>query len=201
MACWDWYASFCALAGVSPTDAPAAAAGLPPIDSVDQLPHILGLNATPPRTVVELGVPITPGVSAGGFKYDLGRGNVYVGGVVTKRWKLLIGAQYEAVWTSAQYPNGSTWEDLPLDCGGLPFPGPPPAAPPLRGCLFDMESDPTEHANVADDNPDVVAALNATIAEAQRGVIAYLHGTVDPAACAAAYNASRRGVLGPWLAD
>lgn len=197
------YASFCALAGVPPEDAPAAAAGLPPIDSVDQLPYIFGRNATPPRTVVELGVPITPGEAwaPGGFKYNLASGNVYIGGAVTKKWKLLVGAQYESVWTGPQYPNGSTWDDVLVDCGGgPPFPGPPPAAPPLRGCLFDMENDPSERDNVADAHPDVVAALNATIVGAQKSAIAYLHGTIDQAACAAAYNASRGGVLGPWLA-
>jgi hypothetical protein len=89
-----------------------------------------------------------------------------------------------------------------VDCGGgPPFPGRRPAAPPQRGCLFDLENDPLETSNVADANPEVVAALNATIVGAQRGVIAYLHGALDPAACDAAYNASRGGVIGPWLAD
>ena len=202
IACWDWYASFCELAGVDPDDGAAAAAGLPPIDSVSQLPYIFGRNATPARTVVELGVPITPGQATQPFSYNIANGNVYVGGAVTKKWKLLVGAQFESVWTGPFYPNASRWDDVLVDCGGgLPFPGRPPASPTLRGCLYDMDNDPTEHENVADANPDVVAALNATIVEAQRGVISYLHGTLDPAACAAAYNASRRGVIGPWLAD
>ena len=203
VACWDWYSSLCGLAGVDPADRAAAAAGLPPIDSVDQLPHLFGTNATPPRAVVELGVPITPGVAAADFKYNIASGGVYVGGVVTKRWKLLLGAQYQSVWTGPAYPNSSTWQDVLVDCGGgLPFPGHRPAAPPPpRGCLFDLDSDPLEAVNVADDNPEVVAALNATIVAAQRGVIAYLHGALDPAACDAAYNASRGGVIGPWLAD
>lgn len=33
MAGWDWYATYCFLAGVDPTDHKAQAAGLPPIDS------------------------------------------------------------------------------------------------------------------------------------------------------------------------
>lgn len=202
IACWDWYSTFCGLAGVDPADGAAAAAGLPPVDSVNQLPHLFGLNATPPRAFVELGVPITPGVSWGGFKYNLDNGGVFVGGVVTKQWKLLVGAMYESIWTGPEYPNASTWQDLLVDCGGgAPFPGPPPPSRPLNGCLYDMVNDPTEHVNVADANPTVVAELNATIVAAQNNVIAYLHGTIDPAACAAAYNATRNGVIGPWLAD
>ena len=202
VACWDWYSSLCGLAGVAPADGAAAAAGLPPIDSVDQLPYIFGANATPPRAVVELGVTITPGEEVPPFKYNLANGSVYVGGIVTRKWKLLVGAQFQSVWTGAAYPNGSTWEDVLVDCGGgLPFPGRRPAAPPQRGCLYDLENDPLEALNVADANPAVVEALNATIVEAQKGVIAYLHGSLDPAACDAAYNASRRGVIGPWLAD
>jgi len=34
---WDWYSTFCALAGVDPTDEKAKAAGLPPIDSISSL--------------------------------------------------------------------------------------------------------------------------------------------------------------------
>jgi arylsulfatase A-like enzyme len=46
----DWYATFAALAGVDPTDAKAAAAGLPAIDSINQWPFLSGANATAPRT-------------------------------------------------------------------------------------------------------------------------------------------------------
>lgn len=46
----DWYATFAALAGVDPTDEKAAAAGLPPIDSVNQWPYLSGATTTAPRT-------------------------------------------------------------------------------------------------------------------------------------------------------
>lgn len=42
----DWYATLCGLAGVDPTDSGAVAAGVPPIDSVDQWKTILTPNAT-----------------------------------------------------------------------------------------------------------------------------------------------------------
>lgn len=49
------YATFCALAGVDPTDTRAAAAGLPPIDSLNLWPLISGANPTSPRSEVVLG--------------------------------------------------------------------------------------------------------------------------------------------------
>ena len=45
VALWDWYATFCALAGVDATDARAMAAGLPPVDSIDQSAFLLGTSA------------------------------------------------------------------------------------------------------------------------------------------------------------
>ena len=45
----DWYSTFCALAGVDPTDKSAAEAKLPPIDSLNMWPLISGQNSTSPR--------------------------------------------------------------------------------------------------------------------------------------------------------
>jgi arylsulfatase A-like enzyme len=42
VAAWDWYATFSELAGVDPTDARAAAASLPPIDSVSLASVLMG---------------------------------------------------------------------------------------------------------------------------------------------------------------
>jgi len=39
---WDWYATYCALAGVDPTDEKAAKANLPPIDSLNMWPYLSG---------------------------------------------------------------------------------------------------------------------------------------------------------------
>ena len=46
---WDWYATY---AGISKSvsDARAAAAGLPPVESVNQWPYLIGENSTEPRT-------------------------------------------------------------------------------------------------------------------------------------------------------
>ena len=63
----DWYATFCALAGVDKTDTRAAAAGLPPVDSVDLWPMLSGANTTSPHAEIVLGMPtIASGNSYGG---------------------------------------------------------------------------------------------------------------------------------------
>ena len=52
---WDFYATYAFLAGVDPTDHAAAAAGLPPHDSLNLWPWLSGENATSPRTEVVIG--------------------------------------------------------------------------------------------------------------------------------------------------
>ena len=46
----DWYATFCYLTGVDPTDEEAAKAKLPPMDSMNMWPLISGQNSTSPCT-------------------------------------------------------------------------------------------------------------------------------------------------------
>ena len=52
--------TYAAIAGVDPTDYVAAAAGLPPIDSVNQWPLLSGTNATAPRRSIVLGDTSAP---------------------------------------------------------------------------------------------------------------------------------------------
>lgn len=49
------YSTYAAVAGVDPTDDVARDAGLPPIDSINMLPLLLGTNTTRPRNVILLG--------------------------------------------------------------------------------------------------------------------------------------------------
>jgi len=51
----DWYATYCALAGVDPTDEKAAKANLPPIDSLNMWPYLSGQVDASPRKEVALG--------------------------------------------------------------------------------------------------------------------------------------------------
>lgn len=57
---WDWYATFCAFAGVDPTDHRAALANLPPIDSHSHAGLILGTSVTSPRTEIPIGSDPVP---------------------------------------------------------------------------------------------------------------------------------------------
>ncbi|XP_019856107.1 PREDICTED: arylsulfatase B-like isoform X2 [Amphimedon queenslandica] len=79
----DWYGTFCAIAGVDPTDEKAAKAKLPPVDSYNMWPLISGETDTSPRT----DVPVS---------------NVTL---ISGDYKILIGNVNEAGWTGPQYPN------------------------------------------------------------------------------------------------
>ncbi len=79
----DWYSTFCALAGVDPTDERAAKAKLPPIDSLNMWPLISGETSTSPRT----DIPIS--------------NNTLISG----DYKILVGDVDQTGWTSPVYPN------------------------------------------------------------------------------------------------
>ena len=79
----DWYATFCHLAGVDPTDEKAAEAKLPPIDSLNMWPMISGQNSTSPRV-------------------DIPASNTTL---ISGDYKILQGNVAQAGWTGPQYPN------------------------------------------------------------------------------------------------
>ena len=79
----DWYGTFCAIAGVDPTDDRAAKAKLPPVDSFNMWPLISGENATSPRTDVPA-------------SHDT---------LISGDYKILVGTVGQAGWTGPQYPN------------------------------------------------------------------------------------------------
>ena len=82
----DWYATFCSLAGVDPTDEKAAKAKLPPIDSMDMWPLISGENSTSPRT----------DIPASNFT------------LISGNYKIITGNLNFSVWTGLHSPNSTT---------------------------------------------------------------------------------------------
>lgn len=184
------YATFAGLAGVDPTDHRAAAAGLPPIDSLDMWPLLSGRNRTSPRTELVLGAVLGATDS----------GETFVQGVTrADGWKLLITNEgsgcIDPAWFNApNYPNASSTKEPPLCCGD-------PKVKTGLGCLFQVLEDPNETVNHAVAQPTIVAALRARIAELQATTYSPKrtgseHGNAE--ICAAALG-KYKGYLGPFL--
>ena len=96
----DWYGTFCGLAGVDIIDYRAAAANLPPVDSLDMWPLISGVTATSPRNEIHASI------------------NTLISG----DYKILMGEMDQAGWTGPQYPNNTNpfgGIDATLDCGSI----------------------------------------------------------------------------------
>ena len=81
----DWYSTFCALAGVDPTDERAAKAELPPIDSLNMWPLISGQNSTSPR----IDIPISDAT------------------LISGDYKILVGGVHMNAWTGPIFPNNT----------------------------------------------------------------------------------------------
>jgi len=90
----DWYGTYCALGDVDPYDPIAAAAGLPPVDSVNLWPLVSFANKTSPRWEI----PVSPTT------------------LIQGRYKLIHGQMIEATWSGVNYPNSSSVEH-PVDPG------------------------------------------------------------------------------------
>jgi len=180
---WDWYATFVhGIAGLDASDKEAAAAGLPPIDSVDQWPYLSGSTEIPPRTEIPMGTTANP------TDIWASQNDIVVHALVKqdpknpkRLWKLLVGQEPQAVWTGPRFPNATT-KELPAtetvfgDCGML------------VGCLFDLSADPAEHVNVASEYPDVVRELRLSLEAHNATVFAPLRPDALQKACAVALS-------------
>jgi len=144
----DWYATFSELAGLgaaAPSDGPA------PSTSTSLWGYVSGAAAASPRTeLVHDHRMFANGTSAAqqcnGQRWFEMPGKRALGALRSGRWKLFVGPEGFAAWYGTFSPNASVAPDLaPVDCWDV--------------CLFDVEADPAEHADVAAAHPDVVAAL------------------------------------------
>lgn len=177
---WDIYPTFAALAQTDATDHEAAAAGLPPVDGVNQWPVWSGENASA-RTEVAIG---TAPVALSG-------GNVtVVQGLIQGDYKLLVGPLGQSGWVGPRYPNMSTdWlaGHAVHDCttaGGKP------------ACLFHLPSDPGEHRDIAEQHPALVASMLARLWQVNATAYTPDRGADDGAACKAAMSRGR--YFGPF---
>jgi len=137
----DWYATFASLAGVDPTDKPAAKAGLPAIDSIDMSHMITGVNSTSPRTELPLSYAYSDDGTPPEYK-----------ALIDGRYKLLFeqkpisNAEIPGVTT----PNGTAIKTH-VDCSA--------------GCLFDLEADYVEHYDIASNKAEIVASMSKRLDE------------------------------------
>lgn len=184
---WDWYATFAGLAGVDSTDHRAAAAGLPPVDSVDVWPLISGQTATSPRSQVEIGSNI-------GGDSSRRSGATAVGGLIVPPHKIVLGygpnsSLSQSYWPGPVSPNGTAPPtDQLQSCGRTP----------QTGCLFDVYADPGEHHNLAASMPGLYKSLLAKVEEVEKTVYSPSRGASDPRACDMALN-NYSGFWGPFV--
>eukprot|EP00602_Paraphysomonas_sp_CaronLab_P009079 CAMPEP_0185026322 /NCGR_PEP_ID=MMETSP1103-20130426/10261_1 /TAXON_ID=36769 /ORGANISM="Paraphysomonas bandaiensis, Strain Caron Lab Isolate" /LENGTH=435 /DNA_ID=CAMNT_0027559857 /DNA_START=483 /DNA_END=1790 /DNA_ORIENTATION=+ len=187
----DWYATYAHLAGLQEEDwedTRAAAAGLPPIDSHNCWPVLMGV---PGECREELPIGDTSSVKPNGD------GDTLVGGLIRNGYKILVGAankQYlvgQDVLTAPLWPNTSfpplTPELHPRVCGRTVE----------NGCLFNIMDDPQETHSLATEKPALFFDMLRRIDELQETVYSPIRGDKDPEACE---QAIENGYYwGPWI--
>ena len=175
----DWYATFCALAGVDPVDEQASVAGLPPVDGVNVWPLVSGQNATSPREDIFIGPMVIDRIVLSGY------------GLIRGEYKILLGFHIYASWTGPKYPNvtaptGS--DDWPgEDCG-------------KTGCLYNIIKDPEERVDLAGNSSmsSILDELRARATAYREKMFRPHRGFVDPKACQTAFE-KYDAFWGPWV--
>lgn len=184
----DWHATFAALAGVPApaADARAAALGLPAVDALDVWPMVSGATRVSPR--VEL--PLSARGNATALKGTALIVTCPASGACPSsrgRFKLVRGHMANGAWPGPTTPNGSKPAEVAVDCGA--------------GCLFDLDADPTEHVDLAQQKPTLLRHLRALAAKYDETVYQSPGSSKpDPAAKAAA-RSRYGGFWGPWQDD
>ena len=172
----DWYATLCALAGVSPHDAEAKAMGLPAPDSLNLWPYLSGNISESPRTHIHLSEEA----------------------LVMGRYKLIrTNEEMRACWSGPLYPNAS--QNLYNNSGPFLSPCQPTRVCAGDGCLFDVVEDPSERSNLALDpaHSNVLITMQQRLEEENRNNFKPNRGTFDQRVCAAAEKVG--GYWGPFI--
>lgn len=170
----DIYATFTAMAGLDPNDGQGPA----PMDGYNQWPYWSGQQPSSPRDTF-----IVDHWGNSTVHFPLGSGVI-----IHKNWKLITAPQGFPSWYSGENswytPNASCskaelqrvpdatdpgWNRTDAPWGGLvKSPGDPAGNPdcfsgsacsPQEPCLFDLSKDETEHENLADSQPEVLAQM------------------------------------------
>jgi len=174
----DWFATFGHLAGYTPDDPKAAAAHLPPPDSIDLWEWMVGpANVPSPRTELCL---------SGGNQSD--RSAALIMAINGSTFKLVRGQQGTSFFPGPHMPNSTDdGSNTSVDCGS--------------GWLFDLSEDPVEHKELSQ-SPHYSSILNVITQKQFDYDRSYFQSdgsaSVDPKAAAAAVH-TYHGFWGPWL--
>ena len=199
-AVWDWYATLCELAGVKATDRRAAAALLPPIDSISLAPVLLGTTSSgdgggggrsghrPHRRSLVLGSEPTDGFANGSTVAGFIReenGTIY---------KLIVGPWDQSCWTGPHFPNRTTnfeVQDFIKNCT---------TEGSKLGCLFALNEDPEERVDLGalPEQQARVSSMLVEIVAARAQAFNPHRGRPDPRACESALH--KWGGFWGWFA-
>ena len=222
---WDMLATFSVVGGLTETvardDPMAAAAGLPPIDSISQWDYWSGATDAPPRVEVAIGgevgnenggssglrfsgptasntgvealVMSLPGAAAGAGA-GAGAAPPPQQQQQLQQLKLMVGTFHEAMWTGPQWPNETSTSFAANNSHWAV------TADCRRGCLYNITAgaDPNEHYDIAAEQPALVAKLMARLLEINRTVFSPDRGPPDKLGCE--YGTQHYGGFwGPFL--
>eukprot|EP01043_Picozoa_sp_COSAG02_P035581 COSAG02_NODE_2557_length_8529_cov_7.615658_7_plen_242_part_00 len=200
----DWYTTFCSLAGVDSFDHRAALAKLPPVDGLDLWPYLSGAVKTSPRTEVfadsqPFGVLL---MEINGHKWKLFE-------APAPDTELLVGDGTAATFSFPRgVPPPASHGDVPVACwmgpeypNGTDNPACNSTVPLGDGLLYDLENDPGEYVNVADQNPDQLKIIKDRLAELQPTFFNPVRGGGDNETrnLAAKTAVERGGFWGPFV--
>lgn len=148
----DFYATVAGVAGVDPTDHKAAAAKLPPIDSVNLWPYFTGEVTESPRKNIY---------------NDVSTAIAEIDGTL---FKIMVGSDGAACYMGPQYPNGTVSPvcNVTQDCG-------------TDGCLFNIIEDEGEYHDIATEQPVILRQMQALLATMNAGFFDPTRGGGDPA--------------------
>jgi len=196
----DWYTTFSHLAGVDHHDAPAVAAGVPDVDSVDVWPLVSGVSSASPRWEIPLAVggisedafTAPPGWRESSTPNAAGR----IAALIQGDYKLVGGRFASGFHQAPEWPteaaccNVKCWNkpELVKDCGTAETPR----------CLFNIRADPEERKDLFSSQPEIVARMTARLHELEASV--FNPQRMDrPSPSAYEIMLERyNGFIGPW---